>query len=78
MLLQKPKEIVPMAAFLKKLHQSTKNLSISLFYLSIFLYLSLSRYLYTKITVVSKRTCAIELILCKPSNDVFFHLRFSA
>ena len=74
MLLQKPKEIVPMTAFLKKLHQSTKNLSISLLYLSI----SLSRYLYTKITVVSKRTCTIELILCKPSNDVFFHLRFSA
>ena len=69
MLLQKPKEIVPIATFLKKLHQSTKNLSISLFYLSLSLYLSISLpcYLYTKITKiteVSKRTHKIESILC--------------
>ena len=43
MLLQKPKEIVPIATFLKKLHQSTKkSLNFSLLSLSISLSLNLS------------------------------------
>ena len=41
MLLQKPKEIVPTATFLKKLHQSTKK-SLNFSLLSLYISLSLN------------------------------------